>query len=115
MQSNAADVDTYLAEVPDERRDVLTRLRDLCRAELQAFDEVMAYERCGVAEVAFASQMQCISFYLMRGDAQDAFEERLAGRDMGKGCLRFGKPGSVGFWVLQDLLRAVAAASGPVC
>ncbi|EFE69270.1 iron chaperone [Streptomyces viridosporus] len=120
VQSSAADVDAYLAEVPEERKDVLVRLRQLCRAELKGFDEVMAYgmpayERDGVAEIAFASQKQYISFYLMRGDVRDAFEERLAGQDMGKGCLRFRKPDSVDFELVRGLLRATVAAPGEVC
>ncbi|MFG1706530.1 hypothetical protein ACFLIM_25380 [Nonomuraea sp. M3C6] len=45
---------------PAERRDALARLREMCRAELQGFGEVMAYgmpayERDGVAEIAFAA------------------------------------------------------------
>ncbi len=82
LQSSATDVDAYLAEVSDDRKVLLTRLRELCRAELTGFTEVMAYrmpayERDGVAEIAFASQKQYISFCLMRGDVQDAFAERL--------------------------------------
>ncbi|MFG2296385.1 iron chaperone [Streptomyces sp. NPDC048603] len=120
VQSSAEDVDGYLAEAPAERRDALTRLRQLCRAELKGFDEVMAYgmpvyARQGAAEIAFASQKQYISFYLMRSDVREAFEERLSGRDMGKGCLRFRKPGDVDFDLVRDLLRAVAAAPGKIC
>ncbi|MFG1663888.1 iron chaperone [Streptomyces sp. Y7] len=118
--SSAEDVDGYLAEVPEERRDALTRLRQLCQAELTAFDELMAYgmptyARDGAAEIAFASQKQYISFYLMRSDVREAFEERLSGHDMGKGCLRFRKPGDVDFDLVRDLLRAVAAAPGKPC
>ncbi|MEU2383170.1 DUF1801 domain-containing protein [Streptomyces sp. NPDC012461] len=118
VQSNATDVDSYLAEVPEDRRGVLTRLRELCRAELTGFDEVMAYGMPayvpggGAAEIAFASQKQYISFYLMRGDVREAFEERLAGHDMGKGCLRFRKAGDVDLELVRDLLRATAAEPG---
>ncbi|WP_435255717.1 DUF1801 domain-containing protein [Streptomyces althioticus] len=96
----------------------MARLRELCRVELKGFTEVMAYgmsayERGGVPEIAFASQEQYASFYLLRGDVRDAFAERLAGRDMGKSRLRFRKPGSVDLDLVRDLLRA-AAASGPV-
>ena len=120
VQSKAADVDGYLTEVPEERRDVLTRLRQLCRAELTGFDEVMAYgmptyQRDGAAEIAFASQRQYISFYLMRSDVRAAFEERLAAQDMGKGCLRFRKPEAIDFVLLTDLLRATAARTGQIC
>ncbi|MFD6991111.1 iron chaperone [Streptomyces sp. NPDC059943] len=120
MQSKASDVEGYLTEVPQERRAVLDRLRQLCREELAGFDEVMAYgmpayERDGASEIAFASQKQYISFYLMRGDVREAFGERLAGQDMGKGCLRFRRPESVDFDLLRDLLKATAARPGKIC
>lgn len=51
----------------------------------------------------------------MRGDVRDAFAERLAGQDMGKGCLRFRKPERVDLELVRDLLRATAAAPGQVC
>ncbi|MDT3728034.1 DUF1801 domain-containing protein [Streptomyces sp. DSM 41972] len=120
VQSPAPHVDSHLSELPDDRKLVLTRLRELCRAELEGFAEVMAYgmpayERDGVAEVAFASQKQYISLYLMRGDVRDAFAGRLTGQDMGKGCLRFRRRDGVDFDLVRDLLRATAAAPGPVC
>ncbi|MEU4078858.1 DUF1801 domain-containing protein [Streptomyces venezuelae] len=120
VRSSAEDVDGYLAEVPEDRREALTRLRRLCRAELTGFDEVMAYgmpayERNGTAEIAFASQRQYISFYLMRSDVREAFEERLVEQDMGKGCLRFRKPERVDFDLVRDLLKATAAAPGTIC
>ncbi|MFC7309596.1 iron chaperone [Streptomyces monticola] len=120
VQSAAEDVSGYLAEVPEERRPALTRLRALCRAELPGFGEVMAYGmpaylRDGTAEFAFASQKQYISVYVMRTDVRDAFAERLAGHDMGKGCLRFRRPDQIDFALVRDLLKATAAAPGQVC
>ncbi|MFH8474482.1 iron chaperone [Streptomyces sp. NPDC018000] len=120
VRSEAEDVAGYLAEVPEERRDALSRLRQLCRAELAGFDEVMAYgmpayERDGTVEIAFASQKRYISFYLMRSDVREAFAERLAGQDMGKGCLRFRKAEVVDYELVRDLLRATAAGPGSVC
>ncbi|MEW1929479.1 DUF1801 domain-containing protein [Streptomyces sp. NPDC088360] len=111
VRSEAKDVAGYLAEVDEGRRDALVRLRELCRAELKGFDEVMAYgmpayERNGAAEIAFAAQKQYISFYLMRGDVREAFADRLAAHDMGKGCLRFRKPEHIDFDLVRDLLRA---------
>ncbi|MGW1410828.1 iron chaperone [Streptomyces sp. NPDC002403] len=120
VQSQAEDVDGYLAEVPEERKEAMTRLRELCRAELPGFTEVMAYgmpayERDGIGEIAFASQKQYISFYLLRSDVRETFTERLAGLDMGKGCLRFRKPEKIDFVLLRDLLRATAAGTGKIC
>ncbi|MEU9853582.1 DUF1801 domain-containing protein [Streptomyces sp. NPDC047974] len=120
VQSNATDVDGYLTEAPEERRGMLARIRELCREELVGFDEVMAYgmpayERDGTCEIAFASQKQYISFYLMRSDVREAFEERLAGQDMGKGCLRYRRPETIDYGLLRDLLKATAVRPGKVC
>ncbi|MEU9165037.1 DUF1801 domain-containing protein [Streptomyces sp. NPDC048424] len=117
------DVDTYLAGTPEARRPALTRLRALCLAELTGFEEVIAYGmpayvRAGesVGEIAWANQKQYISFYLLRTDVRDAFADRLAVHDMGKGCLRFRNPAKVDFDLLRDLLRATArAAPGRIC
>ncbi|MFJ8885564.1 DUF1801 domain-containing protein [Streptomyces sp. NPDC102402] len=120
VRSEAGDVDGYLAELPEDRRSALSRLRRLCRTELKGFEEVMAYgmpvyRRDGSAEIAFASQKQYMSFYLMRGDVREAFEARLAVQDMGKGCLRFRSPASIDFELVRDLLRATARSPGAVC
>src|SRR5690606_34885670 len=94
VQSNATDVDSYLAEVPEDRRGVLTRLRELCRAELTGFDEVMAYgmpayvRGGGAAAIAFASQKQYISFYLMRCDRRHAVGRRPGRPADGGWCVR---------------------------
>lgn len=120
VQSKAEDVDGYLAEVPEERRGALERLRQLCREELTGFGERMeyglpSYERDGVIEIAFASQKRYVSFYLLRSDVREAFEERLVGHDIGKGCLRFRRPESIDFDLIRDLLRATAAGPGRIC
>ncbi len=43
MQSKATTVDEYLSEVPIERLQALTKLRELCRKELKGYDERIAY------------------------------------------------------------------------
>ncbi|THA26963.1 DUF1801 domain-containing protein [Streptomyces sp. RKND-216] len=119
-QSSAPDVDTYLAEAPAERGAALQRLRDLCRSELTGFTETMAhgmpcYQRGDTAEFAFASQKRYLSLYVVRGDVTDAFADRLAAHDMGKGCLRFRTPDHIDWPLVRDLLRATAATRGPMC
>ncbi|WP_419995108.1 iron chaperone [Streptomyces boninensis] len=120
VQSAAEDVDGYMAEVPKERQAALAALRQACRDELEGFTEVMAYgmpayERHGTVEIAFASQKQYISFYLLRTDVREAFKDRLADQDMGKGCLRFRKPDAIDDKLIRDLLKATAAAPGKIC
>ena len=123
VQSKAANVDAYLAELPEERREVMAAIREVCREELAGFAEVMAYGMPGFSrdgtveaiEIAFASQKRYLSFYLLRTDVRDAFAERLADQDMGKGCLRFSGPKRVDLALIRDLARATAATGGPIC
>ncbi len=120
MQSDAIDVGSYLARVPDGRHAVLTEMRDACRRLLPGFAESMshgmpAYSRDGIAEIAWASQKRYISLYVMRADVLDAHRGQLAGLDIGKGCIRYRSPAAVDFTVVHSMLTAVAASRGPVC
>jgi uncharacterized protein YdhG (YjbR/CyaY superfamily) len=120
VQTDATDVDGYLAQVPEERRAALTEMRDACRRLLGGFAESMShgmptYSRDGTAEIAWASQKRHISLYVMRTDVLNAHRGQLAGRDVGKGCIRYRSPGAVDFTVVNSMLAAVAASRGPVC
>ena len=120
MHSGAIDVDSYLAQVPEERRAVLTGIRDACRRLLAGFAESMSYgmpsySRDGTAEIAWASQKRYICLYVMRADVLDAHRGQLSGLDAGKGCIRYRSPAVVDFTVVHSILAAVAASRGPVC
>ena len=120
MRSDADDVDSYLALVPEGRRAVLSEMRDACRGLLAGFAESMSYgmptySRDGVAEVAWASQKRYISVYVMRADVLNAHRGQLAGLDVGKGCIRYRSPAAVDFTIVRSMLSAVAASRGPVC
>ena len=120
VQSDAIDVDSYLTQVPEGRRAVLTEIRDACRRLLAGFAESMsygmpAYSRDGTAEIAWASQKRYISLYVMRADVLDAHRGQLVGLDVGKGCIRYRSPAAVDFTVVHSILTAVAASRGPVC
>jgi uncharacterized protein YdhG (YjbR/CyaY superfamily) len=120
VRSDADDVDSYLAGVPEGRRAVLTGMRDACRRLLAGFVESMSYgmptySRDGIAEIAWASQKRYISLYVMRADVLDAHRGQLAGLDVGKGCIRYRSPAAVDFTVVYSVLTAAAASRGPVC
>ncbi len=120
MQSTAADVGAYLAEVPDERRPVLTAVRQLCRDTLPGYVEGMAYgmpsyARNGVVEVAFASQKQYISIYGLKSDVLEAHRAEFSGASIGESCIRYKKPEHVDLAAVDRLLRATAASDGEVC
>lgn len=120
MQSTATNVDAYLAEVPAERREVLTAIRHLCLKNLPGYEEGMAYgmpsyARDGVIEFGFASQKNYISIYGVKTDALDAHRAEFIGASIGKGCIRYTKPEKVDLGAVERLLKATAASNGKVC
>ena len=121
MRREAADVDAYLAEVPDVRRPALERLREMCVADLDGYEESMdygmpSYRRAGEEiEVAFASQARHISVYVMRKAVLDAYRDRLTTKNIGKGCVRYANPDRIDFEILHEVLVASASDDGPVC
>lgn len=122
MQSSAKTVTAYLKEVPPERKAALTKLRDLCRAELTDFEKAMeyggpTYSRGGEVEVGFASQKNFIGVYILRSDVMNAHKHLLTGKGVsfGKGAIRYSKPERIDFKVVKSMLRASQESTGPVC
>lgn len=110
MQSKAADVPTYIAEAPAERRPCLTRLRDLFRKAVKGATEGMAYgmptyTRDGTIVAGFASQKQYIAIYAGQ-KAVDAHRDALKGANLGKGCVRYANPAKVDFDAVKALLAS---------
>jgi uncharacterized protein YdhG (YjbR/CyaY superfamily) len=122
MQSSAKTVTAYLKEVPPERKAALTKLRELCRAELTDFEEAMeysgpTYSRGGEVEVGFASQKNFIGLYILRTDVMNAHKALLKGKgiSVGKGAIRYSKPERIDFSVVEKMLRATQESTGPIC
>jgi hypothetical protein len=114
MQSDAATVEAYLAELPDDRRPVLEAVRRVVLDHLpEGFEEVMQYGMISwvvplsrypstyngqaLAVAALANQKRHLSLYLNGlygepgGDAwlRQAWAARGLKLDLGKSCLRF--------------------------
>jgi hypothetical protein len=114
MQGNAATVEEYLAGLPDDRREIVSRVRDTINAHLpDGYVEQMdwgmiswvvpledypdTYNGKPLAYAALASQKNHLSVYLMGlytdGPEESWFREQYAQRglrlDMGKSCVRF--------------------------
>jgi len=118
MKSEATTVEEYLADVPEERRPALETLRTLCLEELAGYEEGMqygmpSYSRDGSAvEVAFASQKNYISLYVMRESVIRANTNLLDGLSVGKGCIRFKRPEQIDPTVVRPLLSSASADTG---
>ncbi len=115
MISQAPDVTTYIQEAPENRRQSLTTLRELCLDTLDGYEESMeygmpSYKKDGIVEVAFASQKNYISLYILKQEVMDAQRDLLQGLNCGKGCIRYTRPAKMDFDVIETLLRESAAA-----
>jgi uncharacterized protein YdhG (YjbR/CyaY superfamily) len=120
MISKASDVETYIAEAPEDRQAALIKLRSLCRKHLKGCEESIeygmpVYKRNGAMEVSFASQKQYIAFYVLRKDVLDEFRDALGASSIGKGCVRFTKPGQIDFAVIEKLLERNAESKSAIC
>ena len=102
MQSNATTVPEYLKEVPEDRTSALVQIRKLCQEHLSEFEESMrygmpSYSRAGTVEVAFASQKNNISLYILRTDVLDKYRDQFTASAIGKGCIRYRNPDNINF------------------
>jgi uncharacterized protein YdhG (YjbR/CyaY superfamily) len=120
MKSAATDVDGYISEQLEGWRDTLQRFRHLCRRLLPGHTEEMAhgmptYSRAGRMEVAFAKQVNYLSFYVLKESVLHDLRPRLEGLTLGKGCIRYRRAEQVDWSVVEDLLRATADSSEEPC
>ncbi|HUM05061.1 MAG TPA: DUF1801 domain-containing protein [Terriglobales bacterium] len=120
MQSKAPKVSAYMAELPQERRVALAKLRALCRRSLKGCEECMAYGMPAYKSgtdvvVAFASQKQHISLYVLQYDVLNRHRKSLSGCTIGKGCIRYSRPEHIDFDSIADLLRDVAKSTSEPC
>ena len=116
MQSKAETVDKYISELSDDRRDAITKVRDVVLENLpEGYEEMMlfgmityaiplsifpdTYNKQPLMYAALASQKRHMALYLTNvygdGSLEEWFRERYKATgkrlDMGKSCVRFRK------------------------
>ena len=120
MQSDAATVSEYLKEVPVDQLSAISQIRSLCQEHLSEFEESMqygmpSYSRDGTVEVAFASQKNNISLYILRTDVLDQYRDQFPASAIGKGCIRYRNPEKINFEMVEEMLEKTNASTGEVC
>lgn len=121
MQSQAETIEAYLQSVPPERREALTRLDGLCRQVLKGYQPAMAYgmpgyrKPGGEIEVAFASQKNYISLYILKSEVLDQHRDELSHLSLGKSCIRYRKPAQIDFALVEKLLDASRQSKARAC
>lgn len=138
MQIKAANVDEYLAQVPEERQDYFNKLRETILENLpEGFEEQISYGMLGYVVphslypngyhvdpslplpfLSIASQKNFIGFYHMgiygSPELLDWFVTEYPKHsklklDMGKSCVRFKKPEQIPFELIGELVKKMSA------
>jgi uncharacterized protein YdhG (YjbR/CyaY superfamily) len=113
VQSRAATVDQYLAELPEARRSTMTQLRALIREVAPTARECMRYGvpsyEMGELLCAVAAQKQHYSLYVMDAKLLDRFRAQLGKLSVGKGCIRFRKLEDAPLPLVRKILSEAAA------
>jgi hypothetical protein len=129
VTSKAATVDDYLAELPEDRRAVMTEVRDRIRRHLpEGYVEAMTwgmptyevplarhpdtYNGKPLAYIAFAAQKNNYALYLLAvyedGEQDRRLREAAVAMgvklDMGKCCIRFKRMTQLPWNVIEDLI-----------
>ncbi|HMD60206.1 MAG TPA: DUF1801 domain-containing protein [Opitutaceae bacterium] len=109
MQSKAATIAKYVAELPPERRSVIKALDKIVRT---AAPDAVASMRYGMPTydlksrfVAFNAQRNYFSFYA-DPEVVERHRAELKGLDCGKSCIRFRKAADVSLATLGRIARA---------
>lgn len=137
MPTTAATVDEYIASLPEERKDAMTKLRKVIKKNLpKGYKEEMSYGMIGIVVphsiypagyhcnpkiplplINLGSQKNFISMHHMGlyGDPKllDWFVGEYAKKvdsklDMGKGCVRFKKMDQIPYELIGELLAKVS-------
>ena len=138
MRIKADSPTEYLSAVPDERRDALTKLREVILANLPSgFKETMSYGMIGYVVrhsvyppgyhctpelplpfLSFASQKNFVALYhmgiyaspdLMKWFTDEWAKRDLGKLDMGKSCIRFKKPDLMPFDLIGELVSKMGS------
>jgi uncharacterized protein YdhG (YjbR/CyaY superfamily) len=120
MRSSATTVTGYIEEQPSDWKPTLKKLRAACRRELRGYSESLqygmpAYARAGQVEVTFAKQAHYLSLYILKKPVFDAHRGDLAGLSLGKGCIRYRRPGQIDWEVVSRLLSETCKSASDIC
>lgn len=139
MQSKATTPDQYIAELPEERKEVMQNLRETILKNLpKGFEEIMQYGmisfvvphniypdgyHCKPTDplpfMSIASQKNHIAFYhmgiycdpdLLKWLTEEYPKYATNKLDMGKSCIRFKNPKNIPFELLGKLTTKVSVA-----
>lgn len=111
MSDRPQTIDEYLADLSDDQRAALERLRKTIRAAAPKAEECISYGRPafrldGRGLVAFGAAASHCAFYPMSGSTVEAHKKELKGYDTSKGTIRFPADKPLPATLVRKLVKA---------
>lgn len=108
---SSAEIDAYLAAVPEPQRTTLSSLRSTLQSLLPTADEgiaygVPAYRVDGVAVAGFASYARHCSYFPMSGSVLSTVSASVEGYRTSKGALQFAIDAPLPTTLVRTLVKA---------
>ena len=137
MQSSATTPDQYIQELPEDRKEIMQKLRETVLKNIpKGFEEIMQYGmisyvvphsiypdgyHCKPSDplpfLSIASQKNHIAFYnmgiyskpeLLKWFTEEYPKQAKGKLDMGKSCIRFKNPKNIPFDLLGELTKKIS-------
>jgi uncharacterized protein YdhG (YjbR/CyaY superfamily) len=108
VTSKAETVENYLAELTDERKSAIVKLREITKKSLPDFKESMRFGMPtydGNGQVfAFASQKNYVSVYVNNEKIVQTHKQKLGKASYGKNCIRYRQLSDMNFDELKKVI-----------
>jgi len=109
----AKSVEAYLEALPEDRRAVIARMREIALRTLPGFSEGMEYgipyyRRGPHDAIGFSSRAQYVAIYAGE-NVLSAHRRPLEGHDAGNGCVRFARIDAIDWALVESLFRTASA------
>lgn len=133
-KKNAKSVETYLENVPQERKEIIDFMHEFIQKAVPTFKPYFAYNMLGYGEfkyfdkrakqakswpiVALANQKNYVSLYVCAVEGNEylagIYSDRLGKVSTGKSCIRFKKLEDLNLDVVKEVLVKTSHSAGMV-
>ena len=109
MRAKSKNVNDYLKEIPEDRKPIIEKLRNLVLAEIPGISETMEYGMPTYSTdewiCAFASQKNYVSVYFQDLELIRKYEKMLGKVNVGKSGIRFNRMDDVDWGTIKNMVK----------
>jgi uncharacterized protein YdhG (YjbR/CyaY superfamily) len=116
LKAKPRTIDEYLADLSDDQRAALEKLRKTIKAAAPKAEECISYQLPAFRQngmlVAFGATAKHCAFYLMNSSTVATHQDELKGFDTSKGTIRFQADKPLPATLVRKLVKARIAENG---